>query len=49
MSEIDELLREFPPGVREQLRSAWERDAGGGPRSHAARRARAARRSGPLA
>jgi GTPase len=25
MGEIDELLREFPPGVRERLRSAWER------------------------
>jgi small GTP-binding protein len=25
MSEIDDLLREFPPGVRERLRSAWER------------------------
>lgn len=24
MSEIDDLLREFPPGVREQLRSAWQ-------------------------
>ncbi len=25
MSEIDELLHEFPPGVREHLRSTWER------------------------
>ena len=24
MSEIDDLLREFPPGVRERLRAAWE-------------------------
>ncbi len=25
MSEIDELFHEFPPGVRERLRSAWDR------------------------
>lgn len=25
MTEIDELLREFPPGVREHLRQAWDR------------------------
>ena len=25
MSEMDDLLREFPPGVRERLRAAWEK------------------------
>jgi small GTP-binding protein len=25
MDEIDQLIQEFPPGVRERLRSAWER------------------------
>jgi hypothetical protein len=30
MSEMDDLLREFPPGVRERLRAAWEEPPEGG-------------------
>jgi small GTP-binding protein len=39
MSEIDDLLREFPPGVRERLRSVWERtpEAARGPMLRAVR------------
>src|SRR5260370_40003445 len=25
MNEIDQLIQEFPPGVREHLRSAWDK------------------------
>ena len=39
MSEIDELLKEFPPGVREHLRKAWDRmpEAARGPLTEALR------------
>ena len=39
MTEIDELLREFPPGVREHLRQAWDKmpQAARGPLTEALR------------
>lgn len=40
MTEIDELLKEFPPGVREHLRQAWDKmpEATRGPLTEAVRR-----------
>ena len=40
MTEIDELFQEFPPGVRQHLRQAWEQmpEAARGPLSEALRR-----------
>jgi len=39
MTEIEELLREFPPGVREHLRQAWDKmpQAARGPLTEALR------------
>jgi len=39
MTEIDELLKEFPPGVREHLRKAWDKmpEAARGPLTEALR------------
>jgi GTPase len=39
MTEIDELLKEFPPGVREHLRQAWDKmpEAARGPLTEALR------------
>jgi hypothetical protein len=40
MTEIDELLQEFPPGVREHLRQAWDKmpEAARDPLTEAVRR-----------